>query len=109
MSKFCRTPEILNETLQHYYGMGFPENALYVDGTSPQAAVKVARDITICGKFFPAGKFLKSVEFREPKFTHLFDQVVLEQKLDNNAGEIKLVELLQGLIETTMRNINPAS
>ncbi|QJT71398.1 PAS domain-containing protein [Vibrio phage vB_VcorM_GR28A] len=73
MSKFCPNQDIVDQTLEKYYAMGFQEGELYVEGEFPAKCVKVAHDTTIIfndeEKFFPQGKFLKSVLFREPDFS----------------------------------------
>lgn len=73
MSKFCPNQDIVDQTLEKYYAMGFKVGELYVEGEFPAKCIKVACDTTLVidgeDKLFPQGKFLKSVLFREPDFT----------------------------------------
>lgn len=66
MSKFCENEDILNRTIQKYSLIGIDVAPF---GEYPLKHVKTTAD---CydknGKFYPKGKFLKSVTFIEPKF-----------------------------------------
>lgn len=66
MSKFCTNEDELERTKQHYNFLGVKT---YTGGTFPCAWVKSARQQTgEDGKNYPEGKFLKNVNWKEPKF-----------------------------------------
>lgn len=69
MSKFIASEEELAPALQYYYDLGFKEGDLYIHGDYPRACIKVAETITVGGKEYPKGKFLKNMaKFQEPDF-----------------------------------------
>lgn len=70
MSKFITKPGDEYAALGYYYDIGFHEEDLYLFGEYPYVCIKVTRDITLNGKFYPEGKFLKNmVTFEEPDFS----------------------------------------
>ncbi|AUG88005.1 MazG-like pyrophosphatase [Klebsiella phage May] len=72
MSKFIRSQEEIVPALEYYYNKGFPRESLRVEGEFPQACVKVTEAVTVDGKEYPAGKFLKNMAaFQEPDFSDM--------------------------------------
>ena len=72
MSKFVRSAEEVPPALDYYYAKGFPRDSLRIEGEFPQACIKVVETITVGGKEYPAGKFLKNMAtFKEPDFTDM--------------------------------------
>lgn len=72
MSKFVRNPAEVVPALEYYYNKGFPRESLRIEGEFPQACIKVVDTITIDGKEYPAGKFLKNMAtFKEPDFSDM--------------------------------------
>lgn len=72
MTKFIAKEEDKIKALTHYYTLGFKPDDLALLGSYPFKAIKVKRDVTVKGKFYPEGKFLKNmVTFKEPDFTQL--------------------------------------
>lgn len=72
ISKFITKPGDEYAALGYYYDIGFHEDDLYLHGDYPTKCIKVKRDITLNGKFYPEGKFLKNmVTFKEPDFSDL--------------------------------------
>jgi uncharacterized protein YabN with tetrapyrrole methylase and pyrophosphatase domain len=68
-SKLCSSPEVAEKTLKHYANLGV---SVSLQGDVPTAYVSVTEDChDISGKFYPRGKFLKSVEWKEPSFKGL--------------------------------------
>lgn len=66
MSRFCKDQEELVRTRQKYIGLGIPAENLYTTGEFPRMALKVAVDCKDNrGEHYPAGKFLKSVAYRD--------------------------------------------
>lgn len=76
MTKFCKTKEEVSEALDWYYGnTGFMPGDIAAYGQYPYVAIKVVQDITLDGKFYPGGKFLKNMPcFKEPDFSKLLDK-----------------------------------
>ncbi|MDF2180893.1 nucleoside triphosphate pyrophosphohydrolase family protein [Neptuniibacter sp. CAU 1671] len=67
LSKLCKTTSEIEETIRFYE----QEKGLqvYAGGELPEAYIKSACDQTGSdGKFYPAHKFLKSINWHEPKF-----------------------------------------
>lgn len=80
MSKFVRSPEEVAPALQYYYELGFKEGDLDIQGEFPRAAIKVVETITVGGKEYPKGKFLKNMAtFQEPDFEDLLTSKPLQQ------------------------------
>lgn len=72
MSKFVRSADEVGPALQYYYDLGFIEGELEIQGQFPQACIKVVDTVTIRGKEYPAGKFLKNMAtFKEPDFSDM--------------------------------------
>lgn len=72
MSKFIRNEGEVVPALHYYYNKGFPRESLRIEGEFPQACIKVVDTITIDGKEYPAGKFLKNMAtFKEPDFSDM--------------------------------------
>ena len=72
MSKFLAREEDKVKALTYYYELGFRPDDLVLTGDYPYRAIKVKHDVTVQGKFYPEGKFLKNmVTFTEPDFTSL--------------------------------------
>ncbi|AHZ60131.1 hypothetical protein HQ81_0203 [Dickeya phage phiDP23.1] len=72
MSKFIRNEGEVGPALQYYYDLGFIEGELEIQGEFPQACIKVVDTITVGGKEYPAGKFLKNMAaFKEPDFSDM--------------------------------------
>lgn len=72
MSKFVRNADEVGPALQYYYDLGFIEGELEIQGQFPQACIKVVDTVTIRGKEYPAGKFLKNMAaFKEPDFSDM--------------------------------------
>ena len=72
MSKFIRNSEEVVPALEYYYNKGFPRESLRIEGEFPQACIKVVDTITVDGKEYPAGKFLKNMAaFKEPDFSDM--------------------------------------
>lgn len=72
MSKFIRNEGEVVPALDYYYNKGFPRESLRIEGEFPQACIKVVDTITIDGKEYPAGKFLKNMAtFKEPDFSDM--------------------------------------
>lgn len=72
MSKFVRNAAEVVPALEYYYNKGFPRESLRIEGEFPQACIKVVDTITIDGKEYPAGKFLKNMAtFKEPDFSDM--------------------------------------
>jgi phosphoribosyl-ATP pyrophosphohydrolase len=68
-SKLCATPEIAEKSLKHYANLGV---SVCLQGDCPSAYVSVTEDChDISGKFYPRGKFLKSVTWKAPSFEDL--------------------------------------
>lgn len=71
-TKFIPNPESVAPALQYYYDLGFEPHQLYIHGEFPLACIKVAEDVTVGGKQYPAGKFLKNMAtFKEPDFSDI--------------------------------------
>lgn len=78
MSKFIRNEGEVVPALEYYYNKGFPRESLRIEGEFPQACIKVVDTITVDGKEYPAGKFLKNMAtFKEPDFS---DMLTIEPK-----------------------------
>lgn len=72
MSKFIRNEGEVVPALEYYYNKGFPRESLRIEGEFPQACIKVVDTITVDGKEYPAGKFLKNMAtFKEPDFSDM--------------------------------------
>lgn len=72
MSKFVRNMDEVDPALDYYYDKGFPRDSLRIEGEFPQACIKVVETITVSGKEYPAGKFLKNMAtFKEPDFSDM--------------------------------------
>ncbi|WNM70752.1 hypothetical protein CPT_Mansal_086 [Salmonella phage Mansal] len=72
MSKFIRSEDEVVPALDYYYNKGFPRESLRIEGEFPQACIKVVDTITVDGKEYPAGKFLKNMAtFKEPDFSDM--------------------------------------
>ncbi|HIC5345251.1 TPA: hypothetical protein ACW5GA_001515 [Salmonella enterica] len=72
MSKFIRNEGEVVPALDYYYNKGFPRESLRIEGEFPQACIKVVDTITVDGKEYPAGKFLKNMAtFKEPDFSDM--------------------------------------
>ncbi|QHB42028.1 hypothetical protein [Dickeya phage Ds16CZ] len=72
MSKFIRNEGEVGPALQYYYDLGFIEGELEIQGEFPQACIKVVDTVTVGGKEYPAGKFLKNMAaFKEPDFSDM--------------------------------------
>lgn len=72
MSKFIRSEGEVVPALDYYYNKGFPRESLRIEGEFPQACIKVVDTITVDGKEYPAGKFLKNMAtFKEPDFSDM--------------------------------------
>lgn len=72
MSKFVRNEGEVVPALEYYYNKGFPRESLRIEGEFPQACIKVVDTITVDGKEYPAGKFLKNMAtFKEPDFSDM--------------------------------------
>ncbi len=72
MSKFIRNEDEVVPALDYYYNKGFPRESLRIEGEFPQACIKVVNTITVDGKEYPAGKFLKNMAtFKEPDFSDM--------------------------------------
>jgi hypothetical protein len=68
-SKLCTTAEVAEKTLKHYANLGV---SVQIHGELPKAYIMVGEDChDISGKFYPRGKFLKSVEWKAPSFEGL--------------------------------------
>lgn len=69
-SKFIRKGSEVGQALGYYYDKGFRPADLYLCGEFPEVCIKVTADITVEGKFYPRGKFLKNMAtFVEPDFS----------------------------------------
>lgn len=72
MSKFIRNAKEVAPALQYYYDLGFEEGQLDIEGEFPRAYIKVVDTVTVNGKEYPKGKFLKNMAaFKEPDFEDL--------------------------------------
>ncbi|QIG62110.1 hypothetical protein P46FS4_44 [Salmonella phage P46FS4] len=72
MSKFIRNEGEVVPALDYYYNKGFPRESLRIEGEFPQACIKVVDTITVDGKEYPDGKFLKNMAaFKEPDFSDM--------------------------------------
>ncbi|EJS6255394.1 hypothetical protein N1226_005214 [Escherichia coli] len=72
MSKFIRNEGEVVPALDYYHNKGFPRESLRIEGEFPQACIKVVDTITVDGKEYPAGKFLKNMAtFKEPDFSDM--------------------------------------
>uniref|UniRef100_A0AAU8GMI2 MazG-like pyrophosphatase n=1 Tax=Salmonella phage vB_STmST313_KE31 TaxID=3161181 RepID=A0AAU8GMI2_9CAUD len=72
MSKFIRNEGEVVPALDYYYNKGFPRESLRIEGEFPQACIKAVDTITVDGKEYPAGKFLKNMAtFKEPDFSDM--------------------------------------
>lgn len=68
LSKLCKTQDEINQTMAFYEKEKGLE--MYSGGELPEAYVKSAKDQTgTDGKFYPAHKFLKSINWHEPKLS----------------------------------------
>lgn len=67
MSKFCITRDEAAETAMAYEKLGLNVTFRYLKNGS--TAVISAKDQSVNGKFYPKGKLLKSINFKEPIFT----------------------------------------
>lgn len=66
LSKLCKTEDEVQQTLNFYRNEKGLE--VYTGGELPEAYIKSAEDQTGSdGKFYPAHKFLKSINWHEPK------------------------------------------
>jgi len=73
-TKFIPDAESVAPALQYYYDLGFTPADLYIHGGFPLACIKVSHDVTVGGKEYPAGKFLKNMAtFVEPDFNDILD------------------------------------
>lgn len=69
LTKLIANEEELEQTIQSYVDMGFSRDNLYSIGEFPFKCLKVKNAVTVKGKFYPTGKFLKnSLKFKEPTF-----------------------------------------
>lgn len=68
ITKYCRTEEELAYTVKKYEGQGI---AVRTGGVFPFAYVQTAKEQEIKGQLVPEGKFLKSVNFKEPDFSYV--------------------------------------
>lgn len=66
MSKFCRDAPELQATMAKYKGLGIHPTIRKHQGIIAVISTKDQTDIH--GKFYPKGKLLKSIKFREPQF-----------------------------------------
>lgn len=75
MSKLLANEAEADAALEVYFADGVPEDALGIEGTYPEAFIRVLKDCTDGdGKFYPAGKFLKNLpKFQLPNFTPLLE------------------------------------
>ncbi len=72
LTKFITAPTEVKPALEYYYSIGFHPQDLILVGNFPEKAIKVAEDMTLNGKFYPKGKFLKNmITFVEPDFSSL--------------------------------------
>lgn len=72
MSKFIRNALEVGPALQYYYDLGFEEHMLSVEGEFPRAFIRVVDTVTVGGKEYPKGKFLKNMPaFQEPDFSDM--------------------------------------
>lgn len=92
MSKFIRNEGEVVPALHYYYNKGFPRESLRIEGEFPQACIKVVDTITVDGKEYPAGKFLKNMAtFEEPDFSdmltatpkHQITEIILTSTADS--------------------------
>ncbi|EBS2632396.1 hypothetical protein DRX00_11575 [Salmonella enterica subsp. enterica serovar Gatuni] len=92
MSKFVRSMDEVVPALDYYYNKGFPRESLRIEGEFPQACIKVVDTITVDGKEYPAGKFLKNMAtFEEPDFSdmltatpkHQITEIILTSTADS--------------------------
>lgn len=92
MSKFVRSMDEVVPALDYYYNKGFPRESLRIEGEFPQACIKVVDTITVGGKEYPAGKFLKNMAtFKEPDFSdmltatpkHQITEIILTSTADS--------------------------
>lgn len=92
MSKFVRSVDEVVPALDYYYNKGFPRESLRIEGEFPQACIKVVDTITVGGKEYPAGKFLKNMAtFKEPDFSdmltanpkHQITEIILTSTADS--------------------------
>lgn len=67
MSKFCHTTDEAARTAQKYEMLGIDCMFRYLDDGA--IAVISAANQTVSGKYYPKGKLLKSINFKEPVFT----------------------------------------
>lgn len=68
MTKFCKDQEELEASIQAYADMGV--EVIEDKGTEfPFKVIRSAKEQEVGGKLYSAGKFLKSVSFKEPCFT----------------------------------------
>ena len=68
-SKFITTDAEIGPALKYYYDLGFAADQLEIQGEYPAKCIKVAVEVTVAGKFYPKGKFLKNMaKFKEPEF-----------------------------------------
>ncbi|WP_415888340.1 nucleoside triphosphate pyrophosphohydrolase family protein [Neptuniibacter sp. SY11_33] len=66
LSKLCKTQDEVDQTLAFYQNE--KQLDVYVGGELPEAYIKSSKDQEGSdGKFYPAHKFLKSVNWHEPK------------------------------------------
>lgn len=66
MSKFCTTPQSLLDTISKYESLDVVHNVNFDGNVAYLTSAK--HQIGLDGKLYPEGKFLKSVEFKEPNF-----------------------------------------
>jgi hypothetical protein len=65
-SKLCTSLDEVYETIEKYQDLGID---VHSEGDLPAICIKSSCDqFDITGKFYPKGKFLKNVNWREPRF-----------------------------------------
>lgn len=72
-SKFIANQEEVFQTVNKYRDMGFPEDALRIEGEFPYKCIKVNYDLTVNQKFYPKDKFLKGIGFTDPSLEFILE------------------------------------
>lgn len=86
MSRFCHTEQDVLATAAKWANLGVKD--VVAGGAYPRAFLKCSKDTTSkTGEFIPAGKFLKSVNTREPVFTPIAPNAQEDLPLETSEAE----------------------
>lgn len=94
MTKFIPSEDDVLPALNYYWNLGYPDGSLAVEGTFPQAYIRVLQTVQVEGKEIPEGKILKNmVTFKEPNFYSLMPDydpnASLETKVKDTLDHMK--------------------